>query len=386
MDISPPSTMLGRRGGFVPRLVRLAGAAVAMVLAVGTAVVVAPAPAQAAGPYGSAFVWLDTPDASMCVVPAEHQWNSTSPWTLVNEICQDDVGQYSVLLPGLAASAGTVQVTAYGADSAHCKVASWAPAGANQRIRVRCFTAAGAPVDSQFTVSYANLTGTFGSNGLAYVFNSQPTSADYTPPVNYQYNSTGANNTITKLSGAGRYMVKLPGLAAAGNGNMQVTAYGTGSEWCTGWNWGANGSAQHVQVQCYNAAGALVDSKFTVSYVRNGNILGRSVCCNSDGHPTAYALANNPTAASYVPAASFKFGFDSAGLIKRLSTGRYEVDFDWPSDQGTVHVTAIAGGTARCKVEGWGTGTKSLVRCTTPAGAPVDAVYTFHHVGPFVIG
>jgi len=385
MDVSPQSTMPGRRGGFASRLKRLAGAAAALVFAAGAAVAVAPAPAQAAGPYGSAFVWLDTPDASMCVVPAEHQWNSASPWTPVNEVCQDDIGQYSVLLPGLAASAGTVQVTAYGSDSAHCKVASWAPAGTNQRIRVRCFTAAGAPVDSQFTLSYTNLTGT-GGYPLAYAFNSQPTTADYTPPLNYQFNSTGASNTITKLSGAGRYMVKLPGLAAASAGNVQVTAYGPGSEWCTVWNWGPNGTAQHVQVQCYNAAGALVDSKFTVSYVRNGNILGRSVCCNSDGHPTAYALANNPTAASYVPAPAFKFGFSPTGLIKRLSAGRYEVDDNWSSEQGTLHVTASGGGTARCKLESWGTGSKALVRCTTPSGEPTDAIYTFHHVGPFVIG
>ena len=385
METSRPSTSSGRRAGSASRLKRLAVAAATLVLAAGSAAVVAPAPAQAAGPYGAAFVSLDTPDASMCLVPAEHQWNSSSPWTSVNEVCQDDVGQYTVLLPGLAASAGTVQVTAYGTDDAHCKVASWAPSGANQRIRVRCFTAAGAPTDSQFNLSYANLTGT-GGYPLGYVFNSQPASASYTPPLNYQFNSTGAANTITKLSGAGRYMISLPGLAAANAGNIQVTAYGTGSEWCTVWNWGPNGTALHLQVQCYNAAGALVDSKFTATYVRNGNILGRSVCCNSDGHPTAYANAHNPTAASYVPAVSYKFGFDPAGLIKRLSTGRYEVDFDWPADQGIVHVTAIGGGTARCKVEAWGTGTKTLVRCTTPSGQPVDATYLFHHVGPFIVG
>lgn len=383
MDVSPPSTMSGLSGG--SRWKRLAGAVAALVLAAGGTVAVAPSAAQAAGPYGGAFVWLDTPDASMCVVPAEHQWNSHSPWTPVNEVCQDDTGQYTVLLPGLAASAGTVQVTAYGTDAAHCKVASWAPAGANQRIRVRCFSAAGAPVDSQFTLSYANLTGT-GGYPLAYVFNSQPTSASYTPPLNYQFNSTGVNNTITKLSGAGRYTVTLPGLAAASAGNVQVTAYGPGSEWCTVWNWGPNGTAQHVQVHCFNAAGALVDSKFTVSYVRNGNILGRGNCCGPDGHPSAHALANNPTAASYVPAPSFKYGFHATGLIKRLSTGRYEVDYDWSSDQGAVHVTATGGGTARCKIESWAPNDRALVRCTTPAGQPTDAIYTFHHVGPFVIG
>ena len=52
---------------------------------------------------------------------------------------------------------------------------------------------------------------------------------------------------------------------------------------------------------------------------------------------------------------------------------------------GVVHVTAVGAG-ARCKVEAWETGTTALVRCTTPGGAPVDATYLFHHVGPFVVG
>jgi len=384
MDTSPPSTSSGRRAGSASRLKRLAVAAATLVLAAGSATVIAPDPAQAAGPYGAAFVSLDTPDASMCVVPAEHQWNSSSPWTSVNEVCQDDVGQYTVLLPGLAASAGTVQVTAYGADAAHCKVASWAPFGANQRIRVRCFTAAGAPTDSQFNLSYANLTGT-GGYPLAYVFNSQPASASYTPPLNYQFNSTGASNTITKLAGAGRYMVSLPGLAAAIAGNIQVTAYGTGSEWCTLWNWGPNGTAQHVQVQCYNAAGTLVDSKFTVSYVRNGNILGRSVCCNSDGHPTSYLYAHSATAAAYEPAAAYRF-LSGTSNVTRLGTGRYRVNYGWAAAAGAVHVTAVGGGTARCKVESFATAESAVVACTTPSGAPVDATYMLHHMGPFVVG
>jgi hypothetical protein len=177
-------------------------------------------------------------------------------------------------------------------------------------------------------------------------------------------------------------MVNLPNLPTGGN--IQVTAYGAGSEWCSLWNWGPNGSNVHIEVHCYTAAGAPADTKFTLTYVKNGNILGTSVCCNSDGHPTAYALAHNPTAAAYVP--SDKFGFSATGQIRRLSTGRYEVDFNQSADRGTLHVTAVGAGNERCKVESFGTGQKALVRCTTPGGSPVDAMYTFHHVGPFVIG
>ena len=303
----------------------------------------------------------------------------------MNEICQDDTGAYSVYLPGQAATAGTVQVNAYGTDAAYCKVASWAPSGGKQRVRVRCFNTSGAPTDSQFVLSYANLTGNR-SNALAYVFANQPTNAAYTPPLNYQYNSTGATNTVTKVAGqVGKYTVKLPGLAAASTGNVQVTAYGPGSEWCNVWNWGPNGTAQHVQVHCFDAAGAPAESRFTVSYVRDGNNIGSSVCCNSDGHPTAYALASNPTAASYVPAASYKFGFSPTNQIHRLSTGRYQVESSWAVGDAAVHVTATGGSQARCKIESWGSG-KAIVLCTTPAGVPTDAIYTYHQVGPFIVG
>jgi hypothetical protein len=377
MDARAASTSASRVGSRWSRLLAVAATTV-------LALVLAPQPAQAAGPYGNAFVWLDTADAAMCVVPAEHQWNSSS-WTPVNEICQDDTGAYSVYLPGQAATAGTVQVNAYGADATYCKVASWAPSGASQRVRVRCYNTSGAAADSQFVLSYANLTGTR-NHHLGYVFANQPANASYTPPLNYQYNSTGAANTVTKLAGqVGKYMVRMPGLAGATTGNVQVTAYGPGSEWCNVWNWGPNGTAQHVQVNCFDAAGAPAESRFTVSYVRDGNNIGASVCCSSDGHPTAYALANNPTAASYVPAPSFKFGFSPTNQIHRLSTGRYEVESSWAVGDSAVHVTAAGGSQARCKIESFGSG-KAIVRCTTPAGAPIDAIYTYHQVGPFVVG
>jgi len=166
---------------------------------------------------------------------------------------------------------------------------------------------------------------------------------------------------------------------------VQVTAYGPGSEWCTAWNWAASGTSQLVQVHCYTAAGVPANSRFTMAYVVNGNILGEPRCCSPDGNPTAYAFAHNPTASSYVPAPAFRYGFSPTGLIRRLSVGRYEVDYDWSSDVGTIHVTAIGQG-SRCKLESWGTTTTAFVRCTNTTGAPMDATYLFHHVGPFVVG
>jgi hypothetical protein len=358
---------------------RLIAALVAVVAGAG---LFAPAPAQAAGVTGSAFVTLDDPDAAMCIVPATHNWNSTSDVQSVNEVCSDDTGVYSVYLPNLGATAGTVQVTAYGSDGVYCKVAGWAPDGTRQRVKVRCFGPTGNPADSRFTVSYTNRTGT-STRPLVYVFASQPAAASYTPPANYQYNSTGAANTITKQAGtAGVYTINAPDVAGA-TGNVQVTAYGPGSEWCTAWNWANSGTALRIQVRCWSATGAPADSKFTMTYARNGNLLGSSVCCNSDGHPTAYLFAHNATAASYVPAS--QFGTDNDPIV-HPSTGRYLVTYGGVAQQGAVHVTAVGYGTARCKVESWASDVAAHVLCINLTGDPVNATFQFHHVGPFVIG
>jgi len=387
MRISPPSTAEPNRrsGTALSRLATLA-ALTATLTAAGSLV---PAAAQAAGPYGAAYVWMDAPDAGMCIVPADHQWNSTDEWNPVNEICSEDVGLYSVDLPNLGVKAGTVQVTAYGSDAAYCKVQSWAPSGTAQRVMVRCLDAGSAPVDSQFTLSYANLSGTR-TAALGYAFANQPTAtAPYNSPANYQYNSSGATNTITKVSGStGVYTVNLPGLAGTG-GNPVVTAYGTGSEWCTAWNWAPAGADLHIQVRCFSTTGAPANSRFTLSYAKNGNILGTSLCCGPDGHPTNYLFANDPTASSYVPAAAYRFasgGGTYTGKITRISTGRYDVNYGWAAAQGVVHVTPVGGGTARCKLESWTTDERVTVACTGPSGSPVDATFLLHHVGPFVIG
>jgi hypothetical protein len=68
------------------------------------------------------------------------------------------------------------------------------------------------------------------SFGWAYLLADQPTSSSYTPPLAYQFNSSGATNTVVR-TGVGAYTATLPFLAAY-TGHVQVTAYGTGSERC----------------------------------------------------------------------------------------------------------------------------------------------------------
>jgi len=121
------------------------------------------------------------------------------------------------------------------------------------------------------------------------------------------------------------YLVKLPNLGRSA-GHVQVTAYGPGPERCKVVSWGPNGTEQDIRVLCNTSNGTPVDTKFTLTYVRDGKVLGDSICCQPDGNPTAYAWADRPTAASYTPNPLYQFtGFAQQITISRLATGSYAV-------------------------------------------------------------
>jgi hypothetical protein len=346
----------------------------------GIGLAASPASATPTGPIGSAFVWASSPTTASYVPPSTYQWNSTSG-VAVNSITRSGVGSYTVNLPGLGASSGTVLVTAYGSTTDYCKVVNWGPNHTSQAINVHCFTNVGAPADSQFTLSYSN--GNTG-NSRGYAWANEPTSPSYTPSTSYQGNTTGATNTITR-SGVGAYQVIFPNLAAAA-GHAQVTAYGAGSERCKVAGWGPSGGAQAVSVRCFTAAGAAADTLFTITYVRDGNVLGETVCCGPNGNPTAYAWADQPTAASYAPASAYQFPGWASSTITRAGTGDYMFKTPVNLGDGNVQVTAYGGGSEYCKVVNWNDVDGVRVHCYTAAGAPVDTFFDVSFVGPYIIG
>ncbi len=81
----------------------------------------------------------------------------------------------------------------------------------------------------------------------------------------YNFNSAGGTITATK-TGTGKYSVTIPGFGKAGN--VQVTAYGGAGPHCGVLAWGASGSDGRVHVRCFDAAGNLVDSAFTLFALR----------------------------------------------------------------------------------------------------------------------
>jgi hypothetical protein len=318
--------------------------------------------------YG--YVWANQPTTASYTPSAPYQRNSTG---LANTIARIAVGRYAVTFTNLAwwgGNGGTVDVTAYGAAADACKVGSWGPSGADLVVYVNCFDSAGAPADAYFDAAYTRPVGNPGH--LAYVWANSPTSASYTPSALYQYNSTGATNTITR-SGLGLYRLHLPGLGAA-SGTVKVTAYGSASTQCKVVNWYPVGTEQDVNIRCFSAAGALADSYFTATFADHISILG-------NGQSSGYAWIDNPTASS---TPSLLYQFDSAGgtvTMARSGVGVYAVTMpNLGSPLGTLggHAQATAYGTddSRCKVASWASVFTSNatvnVRCFSSSGGPID--------------
>jgi hypothetical protein len=116
------------------------------------------------------------------------------------------------------------------------------------------------------TLKSADLTA--GHIGVArgYAWNNQPSpvlGATVTLTNSYQFNSAGGIVTVQRTS-VGNYTVEFTGLDWD-PGNVQVTAYGTGTaaaaRWCNVDGWGA----PSVDIDCFDPAGAAADSRFTVA-------------------------------------------------------------------------------------------------------------------------
>ncbi|HEU4426776.1 MAG TPA: hypothetical protein VFR67_29940 [Pilimelia sp.] len=362
-------------------LVRVA--AVGGALAAGAAVGVVAPQAQAAGQsYGAAYVWADQPTADSYLPRASYQWNSVHPAQAVNRVSRTGIGSYVVTMKDLTGVGGTVSVTAYGASSHHCKVVSWFPTSGAQHVNVNCFDGAGNPADSRFVASYTNRSTT--PHPMAYAWADQPTAADYEPHPLYRFNSTGAALSIARF-GVGHYVVRLPGFRRnpqTGDitGTAKVTAYGPGSARCN-IEFGPGGIAaiESVLVQCTTPAGQRVDSRFTVSYVEDGNLLG------ADGHDTAYARVR-ADGTLLGPPREWEFPRDGSISSQRTATGAYRVrlpvDFTVGHAQVTADFTAGFPLGRHCKVSRWNAAEGVVVLCFAADGSPLDAGFQLTFVGP----
>jgi hypothetical protein len=329
---------------------------------------------------GWGYVWAHAPSLSSYTPSLLHQFNSAGE---VNTITRTSTGVYKVHFPDLDASGGTALVTAYGADNVTCKVANLAATGTVAEMLVRCFNSSGAPADASFTASLVHAIPKLLSMPMAYVWANNPSAASYTPSLPRQFNPTGAFNTITR-TGTGSYSVRLPGLGAQA-GHAQVSAYGSGSERCRVGGISPNGTDQQVWINCVNQIGWAVDTQFVMTYVQDTSIVGFDVNEPGDGAfppTTAYAFANEPTTASYIPALQRQnYQYNTTGgttTITRLGVGDYQVSFPGQDlARGHVQVGAYGwynGGGKYCKVQEWNPdGVR--VQCYDATGIAADSYY-----------
>jgi hypothetical protein len=387
--------------GSSPAMTRTAAATKTVASAAGTKTTVLPrsAPGPAATGRtaafvegrGAGFVWASDASAPFNVEyspPSAWQYNSSSPFTVVNTVRRipSGLGSYGVTFPNLS-GVGVIHVTPYGGDAAYCNL--------NGRLNnfefnfqeayVQCYSLAGARIDHQFTVSLTNVQASWQGRPMAYLTGGgvvgQPS------PWDANVNSTGAVNTVTR-SAAGSYVVRLPNLGGPG-GHVQVTAFSNQAVHCKPGSWFPDGSAELIHVLCFDRTGSLVDSVFGLTYVDQLNILGLSTGFNPDGHDSAYAWADQPSTESYQPHPNYQFAnfTATAGSARRTGTGRYDMRFQYVNlSTGGVHVTAYGWGPELCVIAYWNVGDGIQTRCYDRSGTPVDTYYNVSFTGPFMVG
>jgi hypothetical protein len=327
-------------------------------------------------PDGWGWVVAREPTTATYTPLARDRGNSSGGTNTVHRL---GLGQYGVTYPGIndPSEFGISLVTALTSKPRYCVVASSSALGSDATNTVYCYNAAGAPADSAFVAS--RLIFTHNAGHAAYVWEYAPSDADFTPAANSQFNSTGASNSIHRIS-TGRYTVQLGNLGSS-HGNVQISTIGSvvsaagfsvNPSACHVLGWATNNSHLDIDVACRDGAGVLADTYFFLWYSEHEGLKGPGT------GPAAYLDANQKTAASYTPAAGRRWS--SAAMpshVVRSGVGRYLVSLPGMPAGGSAQVTPYGLGAAHCNISAIRASTpqKVGVRCFKPSGAPVDSEF-----------
>jgi hypothetical protein len=282
------------------------------------------------------------------------------------------IGLYLVTYPHvqpIAGNDGVFLATAISSNGATCGPRDQNDQATQVQTLVRCMTRAGTPTNEKFSTNFLLLQSTVGK--AAYVLADQPVNANYTPDSTYQFNSTGASNTIER-SGVGWYDVSLPGLETS-TGHAEVSAAFAGG-YCEVVAMTAFPTvAESIRVYCRDATGAKADGLFTLIFT-DGQGLKKP---GSTG--VAYLLADQPAALGYVPAATTRFQ-SNGGIphVHRNSAGHYNVQLGGMSAGGAAEVTTYGSSSNRCEISSLpmtGSPVTIGVVCVKPDGTPADTKF-----------
>jgi hypothetical protein len=245
---------------------------------------------------GAGFVAADQPENPLYTPALGYQWNSTGA---DNIVLRTGVGEYFVKLPGLGGNGGTVQVSAYGAGPARCKVTNWLGLRALLAINVRCFRG-NEQVDAPFIASFERISKP--TDDVSYGLNTH---------TNFQQFSWSAEPAYAlnyrEFYRAGDFETALPDQ----DGLMHVTAFGPNSEHCI--------VNTLDGIACFDADGKKVRADYVVGVhnnsVANAGKLGAWVSFD----------AAFPASASYPFFPNRQWGTPVSIRVDRLSRGSYRV-------------------------------------------------------------
>jgi hypothetical protein len=172
-------------------------------------------------------------------------------------------GRYTLHVPHLANSNGTVKVTAYGSTPTLCSISAWT----GNDVYVACNKPSGTATDADFDVAIGN--GTAGVLGVAghktgYAQNYLVSTSG--PLVGaYQFDSAGgALHSVH--DGTGSYTVTMPHIGEWA-GDVQLTVINDTAIHCAVERWRASGTTAQIFVTCADALGHANDAPFAVQYV-----------------------------------------------------------------------------------------------------------------------
>lgn len=250
------------------------------------------------GPDGAAFVAADQPTTTLYTPSTRYQWNSAG---MPSFVLRTGVGEYIVKTPGLGCLGGNVQITAYGASAARCKVAAWLGFGPVLATSVRCFLGDD-PVDSQFILSFERLSRA--GEGVSYAWAPlPPANAGPTYPAPPTY-ALGFNSFYRTQ----RFETPLPSQP----GLLHVTGYGLGSEHCI--------VTVVSDVACFDANGTNVRAPYSVTKhdqrVANAGRLGAYV---------SFDFAFPASVPDWPRFPTRQFGTSMPIRATRLGTGNYRI-------------------------------------------------------------
>lgn len=211
------------------------------------------------------YLWANDESSIDYIPDPNYSYNSSGGESTIHK---QRTGVWEINMPGLTnATRGDVQVTAYGA-TAVCRVREFASAAGALSAIVMCRDISGFLVDTRFTVTYMRNLALKGFNGTRsyYLWANQKSATNYHPDPNFTFSTVGAAPPSIHRSGAGTYLVTLPGMPKGGS--VQVTSFSSSKGHCVVSSIRTSRLPQQVGVRCFDVAGHLQDTRFTLAYAR----------------------------------------------------------------------------------------------------------------------